>query len=245
VKTNAETAYDLDPDSALANGMKGIAHNLFGEIQESFDFYKRGIEINPNIYEMNFGIGVLCRHLGLYHKAIKYFSKARELNPFYIYVWGGLGGTHYCLAAFEEAAFYWDKVLEMSPNDPVAAAYYPKHYIMTNQYEKAEEMINRLEILNPKLPSIRVNKAWLFAARGQKEEALALHANAAIYSLLGMKDEAIALLEKGLNNPTARPYLSLVNLPIFDILRDDPRFQEILERKKQMYERFLEMAEGL
>jgi serine/threonine protein kinase len=245
VKTNAEIAYNLDPDSALANGMKGIAHNLFGEIQESFDFYKRGVEINPNIYEMNFGIGVLCRHFGLYHKAKKYFSKARELNPFYIYVWGGLGGTHYYLAEFEEAAFYWDKVLEMSPNDPIAATYYPKHFIMTKQYDKAEEMINRLEISNPKLPSIPVNKAWLFAARGLKDEALALDSNVAIYALLGMKDEAIARLEKGLNNPTARPYLSLVHLPIFDILRDDPRFHEILKKKKLMYEKFLEMSEGL
>lgn len=245
VKTNAETAYELDPDSALANGMKGIAHHLFGDFENSFVFYKRGIEINPNIYEMNFGIGVLCRWLGLYHKAKKYFSKARELNPFYIYAAGGLGGTHYWLAEFEEAAFYWDKVLEMSPNDPVVVGYYPKQLIMTKQFDKAEKINNQWEILDPESSSFRVNKAWLFAARGKKDKALALHADAAIYSLLGMKDEAIAYLKKRINNPTAESYLSLVHLPIYDNLRDDPRFQDILEKKKQMYEKFLKMSEGL
>jgi serine/threonine protein kinase/tetratricopeptide (TPR) repeat protein len=245
VKINAEAAYNLDPDSALANGMKGIAHNLFGEIQESFDFYKSGIKINPNIYEMNFGIGVLCRHYGLYHKAKKYFSKARELNPFYIYATGGLGAPHFYLAEFDEAAFYWDKVLEMSPNDPVVTSYYPRLLIMTNQYEKAEKLINQREILNPESSALRVNKAWLYAAKGKKDEALALHHDSTIYTLLDMKDEAIAHLEKEIDNPTTSPYLSLIHLPIYDNLRDDPRFQEILEKKKQLYEKFLKMSEGL
>jgi serine/threonine protein kinase len=245
VKTNAEAAYDLDPNSALANGMKGIAHSLFGEIQDSFDFFKRSIGINSNIYEMNFGIGVLCRHLGLYHKAKKYFSKAHELNPFYIYATGGLGGTHYWLAEFEEAALYWDKVLEMSPNDPIVAGYYTRQLIMTEQYDKAEEINNKWEILDPESSAFRENKAWLFAARGKKDEALALSKDAEIYAILDMKDEAIALLEKEMNNPSAYRYLSLIHLPVYDYLRDDPRFQEILDKKKHTYEKFLKMSEGL
>jgi serine/threonine protein kinase/tetratricopeptide (TPR) repeat protein len=245
VRTNAARAYELNPDSALANGMNGISHHLYGEFANAFDFYKRGIEINPNIYEMNFGIGVICRQLGLYHKAKKYFSKARELNPFYIYATGGIAGTHYYLAEFEEAEVYWDKVLEMSPNDPIVASYYPKQYIMIKQYDKAEEINNKWEIMNPKSSSFRKNKAWLFAAKGYKDKALALDADAAIYSLLGMKDEAIVYLNKEMNNPLAHPYLSLIRLPIYDNLRDDPRFQEILEKKKQIYEKFLEMSEGL
>jgi serine/threonine protein kinase len=245
VKTNADAAYELGLDSGLANGMKGIAHHLFGEFKNSFDFYKRGIEINPNIYEMNFGIGVLCRQLGLYHKAKKYFSKARELNPFYIYGTGGLAGTHYWLAEFEEAALYWNKVLEMSPNDPIVAGYYPKQHIMTQQYNKAEELIHRLEVLNPDSFSLRKNKAWLLAARGRKDEALALDRDAEIYSLLGMKNEAIAYMKKGLKNPLAHPYLSLVHLPIYDNLRNDPSFQALLDEKKKMYEKFVKMSDGL
>jgi hypothetical protein len=85
----------------------------------------------------------------------------------------------------------------------------------------------------------------LFAAKGKKDEALTLHRDAAIYSLLDMKDEAIAYLKKEMNNSMAESYLSLVYLPIYDSLREDPRFQEILEAKKQIYETFLKMSEGL
>jgi tetratricopeptide (TPR) repeat protein len=130
----------------------------------------------------------------------------------------------------------------MSPNYPIIAGYYPRQLIMTGQYDKAEEINNKWEILDPESYAFRMNKAWLFAARGLKDEALALHRDAAIYALLGMRDETIALLKKRTNNPMAESYLSLMHLPIYDSLRDDPRFQEILEKKKRIYEEFLKMS---
>ena len=63
--------------------------------------------------------------------------------------------------------------------------------------------------------------------------------------LLGMKDEAIADLNKEMNNTMAESSLSLVHLPVYDSLREDPRFQDILETKKQTYKIFLKMSEKL
>ena len=83
------------------------------------------------------------------------------------------------------------------------------------------------------------------AARGNKDEALGLSADAEIYAMLDMKDEAIAYIKKAMENPLTHTYLSLVHLPIYDNMRSDLRFQEILDEKKKIYEKFVRMSDGL
>lgn len=62
-----------------------------------------------------------------------------------------------------------------------------------------------------------------------------------------MKDEALRQLNVqheqgwplGFTGPRRGKYLSLKNLAIYDSLRDDPRFVEILEKEKRRYEEYL------
>jgi len=58
--------------------------------------------------------------------------------------------------------------------------------------------------------------------------------------MLGMKDEAVAAFDRIAANRGEKygllRYLPLKHLPIYDSLRDDPRFQEILQRKQKKYE---------
>ena len=83
------------------------------------------------------------------------------------------------------------------------------------------------------------DKALLCAAKGKKEKALSLRKNGPVYSLLGMKEEAL----KYLNNQTKKgnehfqySYLLLRNSPFYDNLRDNAQFKEILMKQKENYE---------
>jgi hypothetical protein len=83
----------------------------------------------------------------------------------------------------------------------------------------------------------------VFAAKGEKEKALAIRKSAAVYSLLGMKDEAIQYIEDEMKKDFEHhdcSYISLSNSPFYDSLRDDTRFQEILKKAKQKYEERLD-----
>ncbi len=65
-----------------------------------------------------------------------------------------------------------------------------------------------------------------------------------LYSLLGKKDEALALMqdlqdEEGKNITRSR-YLSYKNLTWYDTLREDERFQKILEVEKERYQIILD-----
>ena len=82
-------------------------------------------------------------------------------------------------------------------------------------------------------------QAQLYAARGEREKALSLSKGAAVYALLGMKDEAIRAMQIEISEGTFYPYQRLINDPCLRNLRGDPRFEQIVSRAKQVHEEFL------
>ena len=107
----------------------------------------------------------------------------------------------------------------------------------TGQTQAAEEIFHRVELENPEHEGLERTRALLLAARGEREKALALDQNFVIYAILGMQDQALEEMERMVeNSSTELPYLELVNLRLYDGLRDNPRFQALLARQKQIYE---------
>jgi len=126
---------------------------------------------------------------------------------------------------------------------------------MQKKYEEAEEEIARAERLNPEEPDIRYTRALIFAIEGKKEEALAIIEGknpyyftslfSKVYSLLGMKDEAIENINKAIERgfyevqTFLQTYLVLMSDHYLDNLRDDPRFKKIIKRQKKKYEEYV------
>ena len=92
--------------------------------------------------------------------------------------------------------------------------------------------------------------ALLYTAKGEKEEALSLvkkhnlegltklTMGLTLNSLLGNKMEVYEWIENGLENGF-NPYLPLIRNPLFDPFRDDPEFQEIVEKAKARHDEYL------
>ncbi len=71
-----------------------------------------------------------------------------------------------------------------------------------------------------------------------------------IYLSFGMKDEALANIEAGiekglLNGMYHYSYPSLIRNPLYEDLRGDPRFQAIVKRQKELYDKELKAFEKL
>jgi hypothetical protein len=79
----------------------------------------------------------------------------------------------------------------------------------------------------------------LAALNGNRDLALAESRSPDVYALLGMKDESIQAL-KDINRKILvynnYSYLDLLHNPFLDKLRDDPRFREIVETQKKVYD---------
>ena len=83
--------------------------------------------------------------------------------------------------------------------------------------------------------------------KGEKDKALQnriddWYSPAAIYSLLGMKEKAINILNEQFYSNRERDkttYLSSINSKFCDTLRDDIQFNEILAKEKKRYKELL------
>ncbi|MGQ9471969.1 MAG: hypothetical protein ACUVR0_09815 [Candidatus Aminicenantales bacterium] len=96
-------------------------------------------------------------------------------------------------------------------------------------------------VVGPHWELIRPYQDTLEKARqaGLNIEALALDRSPIIYSLLGMKDEAVKAIQKEISEGVLYPYLSLINDPRFRNLEDDPRFRSIVARAENSRKIFL------
>ena len=243
VQKMCEMAYQLDPNSAIINATLGYYYYEYKkEYERSFQFHKRALEINPNIGEVNFLVGVCYLYHGLYHQGIKYLLKATELDPYYFWAPYKLAACYMSMGEFQKAAFYFEKYFEIAPLVVMFPGRPIGLYFIMKRYEKVEELIAETEKVRPDYWGVPYGQALLLAVRGEKEKALALYKNSEVYSLLGMKNEAIQHLHMEIRKSAAYPYIfyyDLLNNPFYANLRDDPRFQEIVNREKELYEEHL------
>ena len=246
-RRNIEIAYRLNPSSART--IVGMAYeygiNNPEESERIYQSLKRAMQFNPNISEVNHVAGIFFENRGLYHQAVKCYSRAVELDPFYLLASTALANTYYKLGEFEKAVLYYKKILEIAPDAINIHLNYARVFISEKKYQEAEAMIAKAEKNYPDSSRIARIRALLLAARGESENALALHTSAAIYSLLGMKDEALNYIDEQIKDKSIKvgapySYLYLKNSPFYDGLRDDIRFREILEKLKTLYDVTLE-----
>jgi len=246
---NIDKAFALAPNLAEVNNKKGWVHTAKGEMDEAFQSYKRALDINPNYALANHSMGVFLQGRGLYHQAIDFYNKAIELNPLFPRTYMNRGREYFALGEYSRADADFQRTLEIEPKHLATFQTLTWTQINLKQYDKAEESIAKCEELRP---ASRFNgrlRARLFAAKGQKEQALALSKGVSVYLLLGMKEEALEKLANAewLHHYLAEwlhHYLSLANLPIYDNIRSDPRFKKILEKAKSAYEKNLQKYGG-
>ena len=131
-----------------------------------------------------------------------------------------------------------NKTLILDKNDFLAnqwrfeiAVFYDKNY------SEAKEIYKRLESINK--GENEFERAIILAIDGHREEALITYKSLGVYSILGMKKEALNRLDSlGANQNYIGnySYLNLVNLPHFKFIKDEPRFKEILAEAKKVHE---------
>jgi len=238
-----DSASQLNPNSAEVFYAKGVIHQAKNEDGEAFSSFKNAIKINPNNDYYYFGFGMFLHFKGLNNLALKCLTKAIELNPLNSLYYRYRGFWHIYLRKYDDAERDLTKALEIDDNYINHTAYWI-FLINLKKYEEAEKLLIQMETNHP-------DEIWndeyalLYAVNGQKENALNTFKSGFdldavwFYSILGMKDEAISILQDRIerNKKTnSSSYLFLKNNAIYDSLRSDPRFHEILAKHKEIYE---------
>jgi tetratricopeptide (TPR) repeat protein len=142
--------------------------------------------------------------------------------------------------------------IELDPNDTRHYIYYAENCMRMKKYDQAAELLSRadnIQNLNPEVifGNISLYKALLYAVKKDKLKALETYPKASgwLYALLKMNDESIAFISNKSIKRSATFYWDLVNNPFYEGLREDPAFQEVLQREQTKHQNFLDVYRGL
>ena len=144
-----------------------------------------------------------------YDEAMEQYRKAVELNP--NYSWGNvaLADVYVRKAMYEEAITAVNKALSIEGNTSTIALL-GNIYALAGRHDEARRLLVQLEELS-------------------KRKYVPPFFIATIYIGLGQKDRAFDLLEKAYQQH--HPHLVYLKVqPVYDPLRSDPRFDNLLRR---------------
>jgi TolB-like protein len=242
----------LEIDDTLAT-----AHACLGYIQLAYDWdwagaekeSRRAIDLAPNIPGGHHIRSQWCLVNGLSEEAIAEARATLDLDPLSLPNHQNLAITFQVLRKYDLAIGQFQKALELDPSFSAARQALAFTYACTGRYQEALEELGEPPVLSDE--NIRVNIAgrgiWgmINAMAGRCVEARMVLAEmiefskppdyvpaffcAAIHSLLGAKDEAFKWLDRARQGRHASLFHVKLR-PEFDPLREDPRFNELLQR---------------
>lgn len=241
----AEKALELDDQMAEAHAVLGAVKHFY-----DWDFagaekeFERAVEINPNNSEARFLYSLYLSAMGRFDEALAEMRRAEELDPLSLEKIAGIGEIFYLQRQFDRAIEQYRKALEMDPNS--GFAYWAIGRTLTDKgsYDEAVAALEKSIPLSGDSPDELVELARAYAHSGKHKKSLEILKDlqqtseqkyispttiASIYAALGKKDEAFAQLEKAYHGRDFILVLLKVE-PMFDPLRSDPRFAQLVQR---------------
>jgi TolB-like protein/DNA-binding winged helix-turn-helix (wHTH) protein/Tfp pilus assembly protein PilF len=246
-KTAAEKALELNSDLAEAHASLGlIAPFVDWNWAEAKRHLERAIALNPNYATAHHWYGeVYLMPNGRTDEAIAEIRKAQELDPLSPVIMTDLGKDLYLARRYEEAVVELRRALEIDPNFISAHNWLSDTFLEQGKYAEA---IAELEQTKPfKEERIYVRQtAYLYARMGRRAEgrralarslqlsegkSVSLGAVALCYAALGEKDKAFLWLEKAYAEKSSF-MTTLKYWSVFDPIRSDPRFTDLVKRTR-------------
>ena len=230
------------------------AHNTLGWIKFRYHWdwpgagaeFRRAIELSPGAANFHHDYGWYLTLTGRWAEASEELQRAQVLDPVSIYNQAGMGDFFYCSRRFDRAIEQLQKTVGIFRGESNGYAYsiLAKAYLGKRMFGQAVEAQQKAIAIFGGSPLYLAMLGNMYGAAGKKVEAgeilnqLKKQSNqkyvspydiALVYVGLGDKDQAFSWLEKAY----AARSNDMSNLkvdPMFDSLRPDPRFQNLLSR---------------
>jgi tetratricopeptide (TPR) repeat protein len=207
--------------------------------------FKRALELNPSaavayeIYSDHY-LSPMKRH----DEAIAAMKQALELDPLSVLFHNMLGWTLFWARQYDQAVEQFRKTAKIAPNQVWPYAGIAVVYANRGMYEEAiAESKKAVEVSGGWALAV-VNLGDTYALAGKREEALKVLDElqerakqeymqsmyfAWVYMALGEKDQVFEWLQKAYEEHS-NFLIHLNSDPVYDSLRSDPRFQELIRK---------------
>jgi serine/threonine-protein kinase len=246
-KARAAAEKALELDGTLAD-----AHAVLATVRLKFDWdwngaaeeFQRVFELNPSLAEAHQEHGTYLEALRRFDEAVAARKRARELDPLSAQRTADVGYPLYYAGRYDEAIEYYRTALEMDQNFFWSHAWIGQARIEQRMFAEAIDEIQQALRISGNNTRVLATLGYAYAVAGQRPKAQQVIAElqarskggyvspyflAVISAGLGEKEQALAYLDKAVQE--RQPYLVLVDVePVFTGVRDDPRFQTLLQR---------------
>ena len=238
-------ALEIDDNLAEAHtSLAAIIADFYWNWPEAESHFKRALELNPNYPTARHWYCQYLVRMGRFNEAIQEAKRAQELDPTSLVMHANLGTAFYEARQYDQAIEQLQKTLEMDANFVPAYLYLGVAYLQKRMYDEAITSFQKGNQLAPYTTDMTALLGHAYAMSGKRDEALKIlselnelskqqyvspFGKAFIYVGLGEKDQTFKWLEKAYDDRIWLMGMLKVE-PIFDPLRADPRFEDLLRR---------------
>jgi len=242
IESYNESVY-INPQFARSWYNRGNALQHLGEHEEAIASYDEVIKLDPRHIGAWINRGLAFANLRMYKKAIESYDNVIKLNPqeFEDVIWTNKGNAFGNWGKYEEALRCFKRAIELNPQ--YAEAWHSMGIALDklDRHDEAVEAYEKAIELGLTSATLHVTLARLYRKLGREAESVvqcrkarALIENedeynrACFEAVCGSADDALALLRSALEKNQIAPEWARQD-PDFEFIRDDPRFEELLD----------------
>lgn len=206
--------------------------------------FRRAVELNPPYPAAHLWYAVYLSSLGRHQEAFAIIEKAQQQSPMSIVINECAERTQLFARQYDETIATGLKNLELEPDRAVSLVWIALAYEMKGMHDEA--IATHLKILSLKnikgedieaLRSAYAQKGWRgywikqieLNQKEAKQKYIPLFEFAEMYTRIGDKEHALEFLEKAYSERADQLTLLKVH-PVFDPLRSDSRYRELMRR---------------
>jgi eukaryotic-like serine/threonine-protein kinase len=203
---------------------------------------KRALELNPNLVRGHNLYAMYLRVHGRREEAVTEWNRAGELDPLKTSAYSARFRTLATFRQNDQALEVAKKMLELNPSKPSVQVNVGSMYSRVGRYREALATYQEAMRLGDKSSDLQILMACAYAKSGEREKAQEILSRyesgnehmspvglAMVYVTLGERDRAFAALETAYAQHDQQ-LIYLLGEWEFDVLHDDPRFQDLARR---------------
>jgi TolB-like protein/tetratricopeptide (TPR) repeat protein/tRNA A-37 threonylcarbamoyl transferase component Bud32 len=238
-------ALRLDDELAEAHAVNGFMKLFFDRDFSGGKDFERALQLDPNSVTALLDYAWYLAASARFDEAVTMNKRAVDLDPLGPTTVAKLGWITFVARRYDESILHFQKALELDSNLVYGYAFLSVNYVMKGMAAEATAAVEKAEALAPSSEDQNLLNlfGWVYASLNRKDDAHKIldqldelsprrHINpaspAAIHAALGDADSAFQLLSEAGDGDGA--LVLLKEHPMWDPLRSDPRFDELLNR---------------
>ncbi|MEK6288400.1 MAG: tetratricopeptide repeat protein [Acidobacteriota bacterium] len=201
-------AIDLNPNYSTTYSLYSDLLSATGKLDEGIKMAMRGLEVDPLSLGLSYSTGQAYYFARRYDEALKQMQKSIEFDPNYAGLHIVSGAVYEQQGRYDEAIAAYQRAINVSGRTSTMLGLLGHAYASSNRRGEALKILDELKEMS-------------------RHAYVPPYDLAVLYTGLGEKDRAIEQLKKAYEERTGM----IINLkvePLFDPLRSDPRFVDLL-----------------